>query len=368
MDRRAGRLARRAYPGCRLRYPVLLAAAIATATLVGCYSHSTSGNSASTQVSSNSPTLTILGYYEGDSDSFQDAVSSSTPVNAVSMDVLGVQSDGSLMGSLPDSLIAKDSSTGKLSFACISNFGATDFDPALGHSALVTNRAAVIFNIVQLAKTKNLTGINIDFEGLYTTDRDNYSSFVAQLADQLHAIDSILVLSIPAKSADDPNDTWTWPFDYAVLGKHADYLQVMTYDENVPGGPPGPVSGSDWMQATLKYAASQIPPNKILLGLPAYGYDWDLTDDSGVQVDWKDTNALIDSTGAVPHWNGATDTDYFDYTAADGHAHQVWYDTPAGISVKAGYARSLKLGGVSVWALGFEDASFWSAVQAGIQE
>jgi spore germination protein len=308
----------------------------------------------------------VLGYYTGDSASMASATSTSTPVNAVSMDVIAVNPDGSLSGTLPASLLTSDTAQGKVSYAVISNFGATDFDPALGHDAMVTNEATTIKNIVSLAATPGLAGINIDFEGIYDTDRDAYTTFVADLAAALHAAGSTLVLSVPAKSADDPNDTWSWPYDYASLAQYADLFQVMTYDENVPGEPPGPVAGADWMKACLQYAAGQIPTSKILMALPAYGYDYDATAGTGVSVAWKDVPALLSSTGATPQWDAATSSPFIDYTDQNGDSHQVWYEDTQSIQLKSAYAVSLGLKGVSMWALGLEDADFWSAVEAGL--
>jgi spore germination protein YaaH len=312
------------------------------------------------------PNRIVLGYYTGETASLASAKSTIEPVNEVSMDQIDVDVDGNLQGSLDGTLISSDTSQGKLTYANLSNFGATDFDPAIAHGAMVTHRANTIQNIVALAKTHGLTGIDIDFEGIYPADRAAYTEFVAELATQLHAAGSMLMLSVPAKSSDDPSDDWSWPYDYAAIGQSADFIQVMTYDEHVPGQAPGPVAGLDWMTACLDYAVTQIAHDKVLSGLPAYGYDFDVTHNTGVTVEWKDTAALIASTGAAPQWQPGTESEHFDYTAGDGSLHQVWYETPQGIQDKTHLVVSLDLAGVSMWALGFEDDKFWAAVSAGL--
>ncbi|MFI4967852.1 MAG: glycosyl hydrolase family 18 protein [Gammaproteobacteria bacterium] len=312
------------------------------------------------------PNRIVLGYYTGDADSLTSAEASATPLNEVAMDLVAVDAEGDLDGTLSSDLLGSDQAQGKLSYATVSNFGATDFDPNIAHGAMVTHRGATLQNILVLAKTPGLAGINIDFEGIFPADRDAYSSFVADLATQLHAEGSMLMLSVPAKSVDDPSDDWSWPFDYAAIGKTADFIQVMTYDEHVPGQGAGPVAGLDWMTADLNYSVSQITADKILLGLPAYGYDFDVTHNTGVVVEWKDSAALVSSTGAHPVWDPVTESEHFDYTAGDGSMHQVWYETAQGIQDKVHLAVSLKLVGVSMWALGFENGAFWRAVSAGL--
>lgn len=343
---------------CRVRVLVLcICLCLAAFTLAACRNDASSPPL---------PNRIVLGYYTGDAASLSSAEAIGTPLNEVALDLVSVDSGGSLHGKLDVNLLASDRIQGKLSYATLSNFGANGFDPAIAHGAMVTHRGATLQAVVALAKTSKLTGIDIDFEGIYPADRDAYSEFVLELATRLHAAGSMLMLSVPAKSADDPGDTWSWPYDYAAIGKSADFVQVMTYDETVPGDPPGPVAGIDWMKADLDYAVSQILPDKLLLGLPAYGYDFDVTHDTGVMVEWRETQALLNTAGAMPVFDTATESAHFDYVASDGSRHQVWYESPQGIQDKAHLAVTLDLAGVSMWALGFENNSFWSAVDAGL--
>lgn len=313
------------------------------------------------------PSKLVLGYALNTTASLASAMSTTSPVNAVSIDVLRVSATGDLTGTLPANLLASNSTAGKVSYACITNHGASGFDSDIGHAALVTNRAATLQNIVALARTQGLVGINLDFEGLYPADRAAYSSFVADLAAQLHAIPSKLVLSVPPKLADTTGNTWTWPYDFASLGQSADFLQVMTYDQHFSRSTPGPVAGIDWMHSALQYATSVVPAGKVLLGLPAYGYDWNRTANTGVSVAFKDMQNLIAATHAVPQWDAVSQSAHFNYVATDGSAHEVWYETPQGLQAKAQLANTLGLGGVSVWVLGSEDGSFWTGISAALK-
>ena len=91
-----------------------------------------------------------------------------------------------------------------------------------------------------------------------------------------------------------------------------------------------------------------------------------MTHDTGVTVEWRDSAALVRSTGADPVWDPVTESEHFDYTAGDGSKHQVWYETTQGIQDKTHLSITLKIAGVSMWALGFENGAFWSAVSAGL--
>jgi len=66
--------------------------------------------------------------------------------------------------------------------------------------------------------------------------------------------------------------------------------------------------------------------------------------------------------GAVPQWDAVSSSPYFSYTAPNGTSHIVWYENSQSISLKSALSASYDLAGVSVFALGFEDQSFWEAV------
>jgi len=348
----------------------MIGATCAVLFLFGCGGGSEVATTATTQsipTAAATSSKVVLGYALNSTASLASAMSNTNPVNAVSIDVLRVSANGDLTGTLPPTLLASNNAAGKASYACITNHGTAGFDPDIGHAALVTNRAATLQNIVTLARTQGLSGINLDFEGLYPADRAAYSSFVADLAAQLHAVPSKLVLSVPAKLADTARNTWTWPYDFASLGQSADFLQVMTYDQHFDRSAPGPVAGIDWMRNALQYAANVVPAGKVLLGLPAYGYNWNRTANSGVSVAFRDMPTLIAATNAVPQWDAVSQSAHFNYVATDGSVHEVWYETPQGLQAKTQLANTLGLAGVSVWVLGSEDGDFWAGVSAALK-
>jgi spore germination protein YaaH len=61
----------------------------------------------------------------------------------------------------------------------------------------------------------------------------------------------------------------------------------------------------------------------------------------------------------------AASSPWFSYTAGNGVAHVVWYENAQSITLKAGLAAASGVSGISPFALGYDDADFWAAVQAG---
>lgn len=115
------------------------------------------------------------------------------------------------------------------------------------------------------AEAVKYAGVNLDFEGLGWNEngaqlqqtRDNFSNFVRLLATQLKTTNSELSLSLHA-----PNSAYQG-YDYQVLGTLCDYLNVMAYDY---GPKPEPI---DRISAAIETALTQVPPEKLVLGISA---------------------------------------------------------------------------------------------------
>lgn len=326
-------------------------------------------------------TVLTLGYYTGRQESYDALLAHAPYLKIVSVDVFSIQMDGTLAGGDDFDISAFNSKHGIQTFACVTNYNnleeVNDFDPALAQAALVAHRQKVISEIMDLVHTNDYAGVNIDFENLAFSeaieeDRAAFTAFIHDLAGQLHTEGYRLIISVPGKTEDDPENSWSYPFDLAALGQDADYLQLMTYDQHGPWGEPGPVAGADWVEDCLVYTTAIVDPAKLLIGLPAYGYDWDLSASdpqnetySAESFYWIDIPALLEKPGAELHWDEDSQSPWLTFEQ-DGHEHQAWFENPDSIRIKTALVSKYHLAGLSMWSLGQEDVSFWQAVVEGL--
>lgn len=333
------------------------------------------GDPTGTDAANATPAHVVLALYTGAQESYDALASFHGSLTTIGETLYSLQSDGTITGNDPLGARAAATSYGLEALATVSNYSPQigDYDASLAHAAMVTFKSAFVGNAVKLAQQGSYQGIGLDFEGIaysknVADDRSAYSSLVHDLASALHAAGLKLVLSVPRKTADNPSDTWSYPYDFAAIAADADQLLYMTYDENGPWGPPGPVAGADWVKSCLTYATSVVPPAKLLLGLPDYGYDWDVSASNfgaqkyvGAMVAWKDIPALLAKPGVTSVWDAASSSPHFGYVSSDGHAHQVWYENTLSIDTKVSLGASVGVGGIAVSSLGNDDATFWQA-------
>jgi spore germination protein YaaH len=313
------------------------------------------------------PGKAILVYLENDPGSAAALKKRFAFFNQVSFDTLSVDDHGVVSGKNPRQLLAFAQSKNMATYAAISNFAGNDFSGPIAHSILHSAEAtnAFIAGMIDQLNRGHYTGINVDFEAIPPEDRDAYTAFIKIVSEKMHAAGYQVVLSVPAEAKDDPADSWSGAFDFPALGRLVDTLQLMTYDENGTWSKPGPVAGFAWVESAVKYAVSVVPAGKISLGIPAYGYDWDLKDKSdNKQVPWTALPALLAQAKDGEQWDAADSSPHFRYSVDD-HRHVVWYENAKSLAPKIALVATYNLAGVSVYALGMEDDSFWQAIHNG---
>ncbi|HEX3389711.1 MAG TPA: glycosyl hydrolase family 18 protein [Streptosporangiaceae bacterium] len=220
--------------------------------------------------------------------------------------------------------------------------------------------AAQVAAIVALVQRHHYAGIDLDYEDLQAGDRQVFTTFVTRLAHALHGQGKVLSVAVFAKTTNAGTDPRNVAQDYAAIGRAADQVRLMAYDYHWETSPPGPVAPISWVRAVLRYAKTQIPASKIILGVPLYGYDW--VGDHGSGISWLQALRLSRQYHASPHYDRASQTPWFRYRDPAGHEHTVWFENAASSRAKFDAAQGAQIGGVYLWMYGYEDAGTWSAL------
>jgi spore germination protein len=230
-------------------------------------------------------------------------------------------------------------------------------------SRIIADPALTTVNIeslVQLAVTKEYDGIDLDYENLNASDRPAFTSFVNQLAVALHANGKLLTVNVYAKTSEP--GTWSGPQaqDWWAIGQVADQVRIMTYEYHWSTSGAGPISPVDWVGDVLAFARTTIPAQKIMQGVPLYGYDW--VGQSGVDVVWEQAMALVRQYGAIVQWDAASASPWFEYLAKRTR-HTVWFENASSVDAKLQVNAAYDAGGVSFWRLGGQDPEVWSTLR-----
>ncbi len=218
-----------------------------------------------------------------------------------------------------------------------------------------------IAEIVDLVLRNDYAGIDIDYENLRARDRDEFTAFLTGLSGALHEHGKTLSVAVFAKASDAGYDERNVAQDYAAIGRVVDQVRIMGYDRHWATSEPGPVAPVGWIRDVLDYAESRIPPAKIVLGVPLYGYDW--SQGYGRGVTWQEAVRTARTHGVPINYDETAEAPWFTYTDARGHQHEVWFENAASSSAKFAAARDAGIGGVYLWMYGEADGNTWQRLR-----
>jgi len=238
-----------------------------------------------------------------------------------------------------------------------------EFQSGVAH-ALVTdgNRQTQLLDSLQwLVNTYGYDGVNVDFENLAPADRSLFSALMSNVYARLHSLGKLVTLALPSKTSDTFSG-FSGGFDYAGLAPNIDLALLMTYDQHFSGGPAGPIADVAWVNDVVSYAKSLIPPGKILLGLPFFGYNWAIGQSGARAMTYNDVVSTVFANGARIQMNEAAQSPYFTYSG-----RIVWFENSTSLRAKMNLVIQHSLAGWGGWRLGQEDPNFWALTVAARQ-
>lgn len=202
-------------------------------------------------------------------------------------------------------------------------------------------------------------GISLDFEAGWAGDRNEYSSFVADLARRLHDRGRLLSVAASAKTWDPPNHPRATFFDYAELARHADTIFVMGWGIHWATSGPGAQDDVEWLRRVVDYVKTMPDRGPFVLGTQLYAMDWTHGSSApAATYEHEDAIALAAQHGVTPVRDPATDSNTFSYTDAAGARHEVWFQDAATERTRIAMAREAGIG-IGFWRLGREDQRLW---------
>ncbi|MCS7001338.1 MAG: glycosyl hydrolase family 18 protein, partial [Dehalococcoidia bacterium] len=235
------------------------------------------------------------------------------------------------------------------------------FSPVLNDPAL---RRRAIDRLVALVVEHGYDGLNIDFEALESADRAGLTQFMVELTARLRPLGKLSTAAVAAKTRD-LTTGWAGAYDYAALGAASDYLVLMTYAYRTVDDAPGSTAPMGWVQRTVDFAASVVPPEKLLLGIGLWGYDWNLSRNEPAAVrTWRDIEELAKRPGAQFGYDTVDESAFLLYRSDTGAQRVVWFEDQRAITAKLRLIPAKRLGGWAGWRLGQEGPYAWAAFAA----
>lgn len=236
----------------------------------------------------------------------------------------------------------------------------------------VSHATTMMSEIGPIMKEKGFTDLNLDIETFMeasASDRGKFTEFVKTVKDilvseQLGTLTIDLIpISLMRPKLYDPTE----------LGKLADSIVLMTYDYHYSGsvtsGAVAPIGGAGEtiefdVETSVTEALKVMPNEKILLGIPLYGYQWETINEASESATIPGGSSTASVRRITEKLRVCTDCKsgidpysqepYLIYKEGEIY-NQIYYEDETSMKKKIDLAKKYSLGGVALWALGYED-------------
>ncbi len=218
----------------------------------------------------------------------------------------------------------------------------------------MTAQQTLIDEMLLLMEEKGFAGIDLDFEYILPEDRIPYAEFVANVRAQAAPKGYPVSVALAPKTSANQRGLLYEGKDYKLLGAAADSVLLMTYEWGYTYGPPMAVAPINKVREVVEYAVTEIPTEKIDLGIPNYGYDWTLPFIQGVSKARTISNVeavqLAIENDAAIQFDQTAMSPYFRYEK-DGVQHEVWFEDVRSMKEKFQLITDYNLRGMGYWQI-----------------
>lgn len=231
--------------------------------------------------------------------------------------------------------------------------------------------------LINYATEYGYDGYNFDFENVHHKDKAQLTKFVDFLAKGLRDYNLHSSIDVTGYSN---SENWSLVYDRKAYADAVDYVVLMAYDETWASSvTAGPVASYPWVRKHTEQMLSEVPPSKLVLGIPFYMREWSVP----VKGSWegKAKSKTLAMTKAlelereyrdVLRWDDGLKGNYITLTNKngvygiydekkpyEGTLTKIWFEDPQSLSYKVGLVKELQLAGVAAWRKGFEASDVW---------
>jgi len=237
----------------------------------------------------------------------------------------------------------------------------------------IENANNLVLDVEPIMKDYGFSDLNIDIEKVDEASdeqRANFTKFATEVKKELESrkLGTLTVDISPSAFLK------KYLIDPVGVARIVDHFIVMAYDyhfaNSYVSGPVAPLAGTDTVaefdiQVALNEALKIIPSDKIILGVPLYGYEWETIGDfpraavipaSGQTISNNRAEQLLkECSGCEPRIDTEARESFLIYKDGQtGTYHQVFYPDTEATNEKIDFSRANNLAGIALWALGYE--------------
>ena len=226
-----------------------------------------------------------------------------------------------------------------------------------------------IDSMLDILKSKGYYGINISFQYFNIENQQFYTRFLEKIFNRLNSEGYAVFVTINPRISYNENEVFE-RVDYSGIGQAANGLTILSYEWGYSFGPPVPVPFNR-VREFLDYVVTMIPTEKINVGLPVIGYDWQLPYEKGISsatsLNADSAIALAGEVGAIIQYDENSQAPFFMYidnSSGLPKQHIVWFKDARSIDAIVSLVPEYGFQGVGIWNIMHYFPQLWLVINS----
>ncbi len=256
-----------------------------------------------------------------------------------------------------------------LMLTTLSRQGQPDIETAYSILGIEEYQERTINEFMEIMKQKGYRGINIVFNYLNKNSESLYHAYLEKISLRVQQEGYLFFITVNFPIEE--NGTIV-PVDYEKLSRYVDGMVFMRFVWGSNIGPPTPVSNINYTKELLEYLLkSNVPPNKIVIGKPTIGYDWELPyvpgESSAYALSILSVYNLAREVNAIVLFDETSQTPYFYYEQNFGgisERHIIWFIDGRSINALNELIFEYNLNGSGIWNIMIYYPQLWTTIIA----
>jgi len=224
-----------------------------------------------------------------------------------------------------------------------------------------------IQNLLNILRIKGYKGVNISFQYINVSNIQYYNSFFTLITERLNKEGYLVFVTVDPNLSNIGADISFERVDYSILDQLSQSIIFMNYQWATNVNPPAPISSINYLDVFLNYVNSLIPPDKMIIGIPTIGYDWELPFLPGLSsvnvLSYDGAINLASTYGATIEFDELSQTPFFNYTRGN-TLHIVWFIDARSINAVLELVVKYNLHGAGIWNITIYNPQLWLVINS----
>lgn len=228
-----------------------------------------------------------------------------------------------------------------------------------------------INQVINIMRSKGYYGFNITFNYLNENSQELYLNFTKKISERLHKVGFLFFITVNYINQETANGMQVSQIDYTSFSTYVDGMIFLKFLWRTINTPPLPECNMSNLATLIDYVVTKVPSDKIIIGKPLLGYDWELpfqTDRSKtVSLSLEAVYNLAQETGAFIQYDEKSQNPYYLYNQINigiPVQHIVWFIDARSLNVIDELIKNYSLIGCGAWNIMVYYAPLWTLINS----